>query len=224
MPAYQGRRYQPGTGCGLRRRGPAPGWPGNGWGSSGWAGSASGSREYGRVFGMTVSAWSQNLDPGQARDAGVEPVSKEQLFSSSDIVTVHYKLSERSTGLIGATELSLMKRSAYLVNTSRGPLVDRARCSRRCGAGRSPGPPWMSTTPSRCRWVIRCERRRTRCSRRTSATSPTTPTGCSSATPWRTSRRLRPVLRSASSPPDDRPETAHTEDTRRRSRAAGPLS
>ena len=75
---------------------------------------------------MTVLAWSQNLDPGQARDAGVEPVSKEQLFSSSDIVTVHYKLSERSTGLIGATELSLMKRSAYLVNTSRGPLMDRA--------------------------------------------------------------------------------------------------
>ncbi len=82
--------------------------------------------EYGRVFGMTVLAWSQNLDPGRARDARVEPVSKEQMFSSSDIVTVHYKLSERSTGLIGTTELSLMKRSAYLVNTSRGPLVDRA--------------------------------------------------------------------------------------------------
>ena len=81
--------------------------------------------EFGRVFGMTVLAWSQNLDSARAREAGAEPVSKEQLFSSADVVTVHYKLSERSTGLIGAAELSMMKRSAYLVNTSRGPLVDR---------------------------------------------------------------------------------------------------
>ena len=81
--------------------------------------------EFGRVFGMTVSAWSQNLDPARAREAGAEPVSKEQLFSSADVVTVHYKLSERSTGLIGAAELSMMKRSAYLVNASRGPLVER---------------------------------------------------------------------------------------------------
>ena len=77
------------------------------------------------MFGMSVSAWSQNLDSARAREAGAEPVSKEQLFSSADVVTVHYKLSERSTGLIGAAELSMMKRSAYLVNTSRGPLVDR---------------------------------------------------------------------------------------------------
>jgi phosphoglycerate dehydrogenase-like enzyme len=80
---------------------------------------------YGQAFGMEVLAWSQNLDPGQAREAGAEPVSKEQLFARSDVVTVHYKLSPRSTGLIGAAEFALMKPTAYLVNTSRGPIVDR---------------------------------------------------------------------------------------------------
>jgi phosphoglycerate dehydrogenase-like enzyme len=80
----------------------------------------------GRAFGMDVAAWSQNLDPGTAAEEQVEAVSKESLFSDSDVVTLHYKLSERSTGLVGATELGYMKPSAYLVNTSRGPLVDSA--------------------------------------------------------------------------------------------------
>ncbi len=79
---------------------------------------------YGRAFGMRVAAWSQNLDPDQAQAAGAEPVSKEELFSGSDFVTVHYKLSDRSRGLVGAAELALMRPTAYLVNTSRGPLVD----------------------------------------------------------------------------------------------------
>jgi phosphoglycerate dehydrogenase-like enzyme len=79
---------------------------------------------YGQAFGMEVLAWSQNLDPDQAREAGAEPVSKEQLFARSDVVSVHYKLSPRSTGLIGAAEFALMKPTAYLVNTSRGPIVD----------------------------------------------------------------------------------------------------
>jgi phosphoglycerate dehydrogenase-like enzyme len=80
----------------------------------------------GRAFGMHVVAWSQNLDPAEAKKAHVKAVSKEELFSSSDVVTVHYKLSPRSEGLVGAAELALMKPSAYLVNTSRGPLVDGA--------------------------------------------------------------------------------------------------
>jgi phosphoglycerate dehydrogenase-like enzyme len=80
---------------------------------------------YGQAFGMQVLAWSQNLDPDQAREAGAEPVSKEQLFARSDVVSVHYKLSPRSTGLIGAAEFALMKPTAYLVNTSRGPIVDQ---------------------------------------------------------------------------------------------------
>jgi len=80
----------------------------------------------GRAFGMTVLAWSQHLDPAVAAQEQVRAVGKEELFSSSDVVTVHCKLSERSTGLVGAAELALMKPSAYLVNTSRGPLVDSA--------------------------------------------------------------------------------------------------
>jgi phosphoglycerate dehydrogenase-like enzyme len=77
-----------------------------------------------QAFGMDVLAWSQNLDPDEARALGVEPVEKDDLFERADIVSVHYKLSERSRGIVGAGELALMKQSAYLVNTSRGPLVD----------------------------------------------------------------------------------------------------
>jgi phosphoglycerate dehydrogenase-like enzyme len=80
----------------------------------------------GRAFGMKLAAWSQNLDPDVAKKAHAKAVSKEELFSSSDVVTVHYKLSPRSVGLVGAAELALMKPSAYLVNTSRGPIVDSA--------------------------------------------------------------------------------------------------
>ena len=82
--------------------------------------------DVGRAFGMKVVAWSQNLDPDVAKKAHAKAVSKEELFSSSDVVTVHYKQSPRSVGLVGAAELALMKPSAYLVNTSRGPLVDSA--------------------------------------------------------------------------------------------------
>jgi phosphoglycerate dehydrogenase-like enzyme len=78
----------------------------------------------GQAFGMKVSAWGQNLREHDAHQAGVKAVSKEKLFSRSDIVTVHYKLSERSTGLVGPAELAMMKPTAYLVNTSRGPIVD----------------------------------------------------------------------------------------------------
>lgn len=77
-----------------------------------------------RAFGMEVLAWSQNLDPAAAAEAGAEPVSKEELFSRADVVSVHYKLGERSRGLVGAPELARMKRTAFLVNTSRGPIVD----------------------------------------------------------------------------------------------------
>ncbi|HEY6315337.1 MAG TPA: D-2-hydroxyacid dehydrogenase family protein [Streptosporangiaceae bacterium] len=80
--------------------------------------------EIGHAFGMKVLAWSQNLDPDHARKAHAKAVGKEELFASSDVVTVHYKLGPRSTGLVGAAEFDLMKPSAYLVNTSRGPVVD----------------------------------------------------------------------------------------------------
>jgi phosphoglycerate dehydrogenase-like enzyme len=82
--------------------------------------------DIGRAFGMKVAAWSQNLDPDVAKKAHAKAVSKEELFSSCDVVTIHYKFSPRSVGLVGAAELALMKPSAYLVNTSRGPIVDSA--------------------------------------------------------------------------------------------------
>ncbi|MPZ96777.1 MAG: D-2-hydroxyacid dehydrogenase family protein [Propionibacteriales bacterium] len=78
----------------------------------------------GLAFEMRVVAWSQNLDPAVARDLGVEPVGKDELLAQSDVVTLHLRLSDRTRGIIGAPELGRMKPTAYLVNTSRGPLVD----------------------------------------------------------------------------------------------------
>ena len=78
----------------------------------------------GVAFGMRVIAWSQNLTAERASQFGAELVSKEELLRSSDILTIHTILSRRTRGLIGADELAMMKRSAYLVNTSRGPIVD----------------------------------------------------------------------------------------------------
>jgi phosphoglycerate dehydrogenase-like enzyme len=77
-----------------------------------------------KAFGMNVIAWSQNLTPEKAKEAGAEYVSKEDLFRRADILTIHVVLSDRTRGLIGAKELGLMKKAAYLINTSRGPIVD----------------------------------------------------------------------------------------------------
>jgi D-3-phosphoglycerate dehydrogenase len=77
-----------------------------------------------KVFGMNVIAWSPNLTPEKCKEAGVGYASKEQLFSTADIITVHMVLSERSRGLIGAPDLARMKPTGYLVNTARGPIVD----------------------------------------------------------------------------------------------------
>lgn len=80
----------------------------------------------GTAFGMTVSAWSENLTAELAAAAGVQAVSKQQLLRESDIVSLHLRLSDRSVATIAAPELALMKSSALLVNTARGPLVDEA--------------------------------------------------------------------------------------------------
>jgi phosphoglycerate dehydrogenase-like enzyme len=80
----------------------------------------------GLAFGMDVVAWSQNLQPDRAAEHGVRAVAKDELFSTSDVVTLHLKLSDRTRGVVGARELALMQPTAYLVNTSRGPLVDEA--------------------------------------------------------------------------------------------------
>ncbi len=80
----------------------------------------------GVAFGMEVIAWSQNLTDEAAAEAGATHVTKDELFSKSDVLSIHMKLSERSTGLVGAAELAQMKPTALLVNTSRGPIVDEA--------------------------------------------------------------------------------------------------
>jgi phosphoglycerate dehydrogenase-like enzyme len=77
-----------------------------------------------QAFDMQVIAWSPKLTPERAAEHGVRAVTKQQLFADSDVVTIHMPLSERSRGLVGAAELSLMRASAYLINTSRGPIVD----------------------------------------------------------------------------------------------------
>jgi phosphoglycerate dehydrogenase-like enzyme len=80
----------------------------------------------GRAFDMDVIAWSQNLTAADAERVGASWVTKDELLARSDVVTIHLKLSERTHGLIGRRELAMMRPSAYLINTSRGPIVDEA--------------------------------------------------------------------------------------------------
>jgi D-3-phosphoglycerate dehydrogenase len=82
--------------------------------------------EIGQAFRMNVIAWSQNLTPERCQEVGVEPVSCDDLFRRADFLSIHLQLSPRTRGLVGARELGLMKRSAYLINTSRGPIVEEA--------------------------------------------------------------------------------------------------
>lgn len=82
--------------------------------------------EYAKVFGMQVIAWSQNLAEEAAEAAGARRVDKATLFEESDVVSIHLVLSERTRGVVGEPELALMKPHAYLINTSRGPIVDEA--------------------------------------------------------------------------------------------------
>jgi phosphoglycerate dehydrogenase-like enzyme len=82
--------------------------------------------EIGHAFKMNVIAWSQNLTPERSGEVGVEYVSRDDLFRRADFLSIHTQLSPRTRGLIGANELGLMKQSAHLINTSRGPIVDEA--------------------------------------------------------------------------------------------------
>ena len=97
--------------------------------------------EYAKVFGMEAIAWSQNLTDEAAAAVGARRVEKTILFEQSDVVSIHLVLSERTSGLVAAPELALMKRHAYLINTSRGPivheeaLIDALRTGRIAGAG-----------------------------------------------------------------------------------------
>ena len=95
----------------------------------------------GNAFGMSVVGWSRNLTHSRAKQFGVNLVTKETLLAISDIVSIHLVLSELSKGLIGDPELSLMKPTAFLVNTSRGPIIEESalikalRANKIAGAG-----------------------------------------------------------------------------------------
>ena len=80
----------------------------------------------GRAFEMDVIAWSQNLTAARATEVGATLVTKDELLARSDVVSIHLVLGDRTRGLLGARELARMKPTAYLVNTSRGPIVDEA--------------------------------------------------------------------------------------------------
>src|SRR6516164_1174724 len=82
--------------------------------------------EYAKVFGMRVIAWSQNLTEEAAAAVGARRVEKAALFEAADVVSIHLVLSERTRGLVGRSELARMRPHAYLINTSRGPIVDEA--------------------------------------------------------------------------------------------------
>ena len=77
-----------------------------------------------KAFGMNVIAWSPNLTAERCKEVGVGCATKEELFSSADIITIHVVLSDRSRGLVNAADLARMKPTSYLVNTARGPIVD----------------------------------------------------------------------------------------------------
>ena len=95
--------------------------------------------EYGRVFGMPVIAWSQNLTGDAATAVGAQRVEKDDLFRLADVVSIHVRLSDRTRGLVTARELGLMKPGAYLINTSRGPIVVEADLIAALRAGRIAG-------------------------------------------------------------------------------------
>ena len=81
---------------------------------------------YGKAFGMEVIGWSRSFTDARAAELGIKRVEKNALFEQADIVTLHVTLNDSSRGLVGAPELGRMKPTAYLVNTSRGPVVEEA--------------------------------------------------------------------------------------------------
>ncbi len=94
---------------------------------------------YAKPFGMTLIAWSQNLTAEAAAAKGVERVEKDELFRRSDFISVHLVLSERSRGLVGAREIGLMKPTAHIVNSSRGPIIDATALAAALKEGRIAG-------------------------------------------------------------------------------------
>jgi phosphoglycerate dehydrogenase-like enzyme len=94
---------------------------------------------YGKAFGMDVVAWSPNLTAEAAAAVGVRRVEKDELFRQADVLSIHLVLGPRSRNLVGAGELALMKPTAVLINTARGPIVDEAALIEALGTGRIAG-------------------------------------------------------------------------------------
>ena len=106
---------------------------------------------------MRVQAWSENLTAERAAEVGVDLApSKQDLLRSSDVVSLHLVLSDRSRGTIGAAELAIMKPTALLINTSRAGLVDLPALVEALDRPRSAGTASTSTTSSRCRLIMCC--------------------------------------------------------------------
>src|ERR1700747_2750799 len=95
--------------------------------------------QIGNAFGMKVIAWSQNLTIDRATEVGATLVSRDEVFREADVVTIHLVLSGRTRGLVGAAELALMKPTARLVNTSRGPIVVEADLVAALAEGKTAG-------------------------------------------------------------------------------------
>lgn len=127
--AIRAGRFQEGTAPGFELEGKTLGVIGFGRLGSRVAG-------YCRALGMNIVAWSQNLTAEKAQAGGAVLVSKDELLSTADVATIHLVLSDRTRGIIGATDLQRMKPGAVLVNTSRGPLVDEAALIAALRAGR----------------------------------------------------------------------------------------
>lgn len=89
----------------------------------------------GQAFGMELIAWSQNLTADRCAEVGARLVSKEELVAASDFLTIHLVLSDRTRALVGETELRAMKPTAWLINTSRGPICDEDALARACAEG-----------------------------------------------------------------------------------------
>ena len=129
---------------------------------------------YGQAFGMNVIAWSPHLTDERAAEASVRRVAKEALFAESDVVSVHMVSNAATRGIVGAAEIAAMKPTAYLVNTSRGPLIDeQALIERAAGDDGSRARGSTCSGPSRCRKITSCGDSTTWCSRRISVTSST---------------------------------------------------
>ncbi len=129
--------------------------------------------EVGAAFKMNLIAWSQNLTSERAAEYGARLVDKDELMAQSDILSVHLILSDRTRHLIGPRELGLMKSTAYLVNTSRGPIVDEAALIQALEHHTLPARVWTSSISSHCRSITPFGGSKILSSHRTWDTSPT---------------------------------------------------